>query len=587
MVAVAASLLAPVLLQSCTDYDTPDPIAGEISDADSVKLQLTHRVLWINIDGASGSVVKQQVENGSLPTMASMLQHAKYSFKGLSDTHGIPSDISANEENPITWVSMLTGVDADLHRVSNYAYSPDFEVTDNPVNQKISYFPSLVQQIAKSDPALAISVVSPWSSLNRYLGDAKSVVTTDNDDQTEATVLDQLRNDDFRFQIVSFRNVLDAGKNGGFTSQNTSYIDAIKATDKRIAALIQAIDGRENKDYEDWLVVITSNNAGSASGDYSQATDAQRDVFGIFYYDHYTPFEMKGEMLESVLFDRSYYAYIKDKEENYSLPDNTFGVEFSMQMLPKSDGLYNGNNWDKFFGKGRWGLYRQRETISFRVSSNGNIGALQEAIAAGNDMYWHTYFYGLGDVHDMTRNMLICNDGKPNLVKEISNAGMQVPTDTTDIVIGKENVPTAYRINSLRLWNTIPDEVTLESNANMSGSIPISHPDYQHLIGEWVMRSDKVKTAFETDKDGNSVQYWYIDNNIAGKPEIRFTAEPVFVKVANTLPGFRNSGNLIIENTTIAPQILYWLCGESSIDSKLTGYPFLKNYALEEQWRDL
>lgn len=587
IILAAGTLLSASMLQSCTDYDTPEPVVGDIADADSVKLELTRRVLWINIDGAAGSVVKQQVENGNLPTIASLLEHAKYSFTGLSDNHSIPADITADEENPITWTSMLTGVNADLHHVSNYSYSPDFEVTDNPVDQKISYFPSLVQQIAKSSTAVSISVVTPWKSLNRYLGDANSIVTTAGDDETESKVIDQLNNDDYRFHIVSFRDALDAGKNGGFTAQNAAYISAIKKADDRIASFVSAIKSRQNSDYEDWLIVVTSNNAGSATGDYANATDAQRDVFGIFHYDHYTPFEMKGEMLESVLFDQSYNAYAIDEDEKYSLHDKALAVEFSLQMLPKSDGSYQGNNWDKILGKDQWGIYRQREKCSVYINPHGIISVVEESVAGANDMFWHSFFYGFSDVQGTSRVFTLGYDGKKSMIKEFSGAAIQMPEDKKDFTIGTGWLPTAYRINSVRLWRTVLDDVTLEANSGVSGDLAANHPNYRDLIGEWVMRSDRVKTDYEVDEKGNSVQYWYIENNIPGMPELRFNAEPVFVKVANTLPGFRNSGNLLMENTMVAPQILYWLCGESSIDSKLTGYPFLKNYALEEQWRDL
>ncbi len=44
----------------------------------------------------------------------------------------------------------------------------------------------------------------------------------------------------------------------------------------------------------------------------------------------------------------------------YSLGMDAFSMEIIMRMVPRQDGTYNGNNWDRILGKAGWGLYRQR-----------------------------------------------------------------------------------------------------------------------------------------------------------------------------------------------------------------------------------
>ena len=54
-----------------------------------------------------------------------------------------------------------------------------------------------------------------------------------------------------------------------------------------------------------------------------------------------------------------------------------------------------------------------------------------------------------------------------------------------------------------------------------------------------------------------------------------FREKPVFVKMANTLPGKRSSGDLAMENILIAPQVIYWLCGADAVGDELDGHCFL------------
>ena len=64
------------LYASCTKYDTPASIAGGIEDTAASKKSVKRYVLWVNIDGAVGSVVKREVERGTLPVIRRCLNIA-------------------------------------------------------------------------------------------------------------------------------------------------------------------------------------------------------------------------------------------------------------------------------------------------------------------------------------------------------------------------------------------------------------------------------------------------------------------------------------------------------------------------------
>mgnify|MGYP000211391568 CR=1 FL=1 len=65
------------LCTACTVYDTPADIAGGSSEVSKKDDGVVRYVLWVNIDGARGTVVKEEVEKGNLPVLKQMLAHSK------------------------------------------------------------------------------------------------------------------------------------------------------------------------------------------------------------------------------------------------------------------------------------------------------------------------------------------------------------------------------------------------------------------------------------------------------------------------------------------------------------------------------
>lgn len=257
-------------------------------------------VLWLNIDGAVGSVVKQEVEKGTLPVMQKMLGHSKYVWTGVADDHALLTEgrESYDEEDPLTWATMLTGINSRMHRIKDYSYTPDFMIGDAAV----TYAKTLVQYVSDKEPNLLMSCVSPWPNLNRYVGAMQSVITTSSDEETLEVLQRQLEKGDNQLTLAAFKGVLEAGKSGGFVAENASYLNALKLVDTGLGRLLATIEAREDAYYEDWLVCVTSNHGGTPDGRYGGNTDPERDIFGIFYYPHYTSYEMKGEVFMQPVF---------------------------------------------------------------------------------------------------------------------------------------------------------------------------------------------------------------------------------------------------------------------------------------------
>ena len=236
--------------------------------------------------------------------------------------------------------------------------------------------------------------VTPWAKLNKnMLNNAKTTITSENDVQTRDVVLNHIANEDYTFILADFSGMLEAGKSGGFKADNAAYVSALKTIDGYIGEFLSAIDARENAFYEDWLIVVTSNHGGSADGRYGGTSEVERNTFGLFYYNHYTEKQLNGNRLYGAYFDsqNEYKAVVFDSiGKYYSLGMDAFSMEIIMRMVPRQDGTYNGNNWDRILGKAGWGLYRQRGTVSMRTNPKEGP-ALEQAITGYNDSKWHHY----------------------------------------------------------------------------------------------------------------------------------------------------------------------------------------------------
>jgi len=564
---IAAFLVGMVAITSCTKYDSPESVAGGLVKTDSVGLTLTRKLLWVNIDGARGSVVKQMSEAGELPNITSLLAHAKYTFDGISDNgYGVSGEsYSASGEDPLTWASMLTGVNGYLHFVHDGSYMSDYQIgSTGGLSQTISFFPTIVQYLGTENSKLHVSVVTPFANLNKYLGDAYSVKTTSDDEATENELQGQLAEKDHDLTIASFKSVWDAGKQGGFSASNAQYKEALKKVDEYIGKLKSTIESRPNPDYEDWMIILSSNKGGAST----DKTDAARDIFGVFYYDHYTPHEMKGSTIEAPLFASTdkLYAQVADSTAEFSIKGKSLALEFNIRMSPKSDGTYVGNNWDRIMGKGLWGAYRQRSTVSAYI----DYRLYEKAITAANDNIWHSFFMAFTNNNGKITGST-SYDGNRQLAAEGTQAEK---VDKNYFYIGNSLIPTPFYVSSVRIWDGDLDDPSITSLANRVGKVPTTDKNYSHLLAEWVLSPENIKNDT------------IIENSIPGGRYLKFDHKPTFIRIANTLPEKLANNDLMMENILIAPQIIYWLCGANAIDSRMEGINFLKSYALEEQWRD-
>lgn len=569
---------------SCSEYEAPERIALDGLNSDSVISTAIHRkVLWINIDGAVGSIVEQKISQEG--TIAKMLKHSKYSWIGLSDNRILSK---TGNEDPVTWSTMLTGVIPEKHQVIDDSYVANVEYDPSNPDEKVIQYPNILHHIAENDPENPTLCVTPWEKLNKnLLNVAQKTITTTNDAETKDVVLNHLNTSDFNFTLVGFSGMLEAGKSGGFSANNADYITALQHIDGYIGEFLQAIEKRKNTFYEDWLVVVTSNHGGKADGSYGGNSEAERNTLGIFYYSHYDEQRMVGK--------RMYGAYIEASKSKamvldtvstdirYALGENSgFSMEIIMRMTPRKDGTYNGNNWEAIISKsGCWGLFRQRQTVSYRVE--GPTGALEQAITAFNDPQWHNYGFSMTPM-SQARDWVIALDGR--MASKGTTTTRGVPTNVSPLRIG-DNVPTPFYVSEIRLWKKSLTDNDITQQATL---LDISPTDarFKDLLAYWklnpneVIDDSKQDTLVIKNQVANGLDLLYINLD---KTDTRPVKEKAFVELPNTFPAYKANGNLIMENTMVVPQILYWL--NMSANTVLDGFKFIDIYSYSEEWRDL
>ena len=361
-----------MMTTSCTKFDTP-PYVEEDASSGSGRISINKYVLWVNLEGAGGGdLVKNALPDDGM--IKSLLPHSRYAWSGLEAEH--VNDYQPTEENAVACASMLTGNLPIRHGMTDDTYTSE-QVYDPDFDEAMKVYSVFFQYIADYDKSMKSLAITPWKTQNQnLLNKASTVITSKSDEETLSTALDKLKNEDNRVIYLSFRGVLDAARNGGWQSGNVGYIQAMQTMDNYVGQLMKALEERPEAYYEDWLVIITSNHGGTESGSFGGNSKEERNMFGIFYYSHFSnPQEMNPGLIEDdvMSFDRSFRGVVIDSitsnksiggkpeyRQIYSLDSlrGGFTVEYIMAARPSSSRSYipGGQSGVTLMSKSSWNL---------------------------------------------------------------------------------------------------------------------------------------------------------------------------------------------------------------------------------------
>lgn len=523
------------ILVSCTKYDTPELI--EETGVGSGRSSIKKYVLWINVEGAGGGdLVKEAFPDDGV--VKGLLPHSRYAWSGLESEHADDSYVPT-AENVIACASMLTGNIPMRHGIADETYLSE-QVFDPTYDESMKEYPGFFQYIVDYDKSMKTLAVTPWKTQNEKLLDkAGATITTASDEETLNTVLQKMNDEDNRVIYLSFRNVLDAAvSGGGWNKGNTQYQNAMQQVDSYIGQLLETVRTRPDYYYEDWLVIITSNHGGTSDGRYGGMSIEERNMFGIFYYEHFSRSrEMNPGLVEDVLrFDKSFQGVVIDSitrtpdlkgietmRQIYSLDslDSGMTVELIMAARPSigrsyvfgtQDGktIIEKNRWfmklDHTYSSTYGSFYEKSDgTSSQRTSAFLNPmihtftttaklynseGYIQKDWVDKSEDAWGNITEGHYKETPKRKGKVAVYNYYDGLKRTTATTDTDLDWDSSKFVDNKNLViydgmsNLCRYILELRIWNK---ELSAEEVKQYSNKLKLSPSDpmYQHLIGYW------------------------------------------------------------------------------------------------------
>ena len=210
----------------------------------------TFRLLETAKKSAINMLLKQQ--NG----------HAIFTYAGGVN---YPAENTQATSTAPGWCSMLTGVLADVHHITNNGQPKEVEpktlllslVEDGTVD-KSAFYVSWDGHFSKKS-----ATYYPEKVYARQEGVNATYRRALYDPGTKLNILHDLKKKDCSDFIFSTLEYTDhAGHSSGFSLGNVKYVSAFRDADATGADIIAAIENRPSYDSEDWLILITTDHGG-------------------------------------------------------------------------------------------------------------------------------------------------------------------------------------------------------------------------------------------------------------------------------------------------------------------------------------
>src|SRR5690606_25528908 len=163
----------------------------------------------------------------------------------------------------------------------------------------------IFNRIETQAPQLRTAAIVRSSTLgNVLLMDADLIDDQSSDQAVKDRAVALLQEDAAHFTVLQFTDVLEAGVAGGFHMENPAYRAAIQRVDGYVGELLQVIENRDNAEYEDWLVILTSNHGGLEE-QYGGDSYQERNVFTLYYQK-----DLRGqELIPDIISSPRLYGY--------------------------------------------------------------------------------------------------------------------------------------------------------------------------------------------------------------------------------------------------------------------------------------
>jgi len=523
---------------SCTKYPTPVPI-NESYDSTATDTSVVRKVLLITMDGATSSAIQTLKP----PHIDSLLAESQYTWDGLSD---------ANTSDASTWASIATGVTSAKHNITDETFLPQVSGpgTVTPFYPTFFYY---IKQNIQNSTTLS---VSSWKALNdNFFVDATTTITPATDEAVKDSALNHLRTGNETLISVDFRDIEAAGNNGGFSTANTDYKNAIINTDGYIGELLGALNSRSNLAREDWLVIITSNHGAPSTGSGDNPLD-ERNIFTIFSNPKVKPMQLTANIINAVHFKGDaittplgVYGSTSDPGHLYDPQKGVLTIEFKAKFNKNTSTGYS-YNWINFIHKGMdnttgngWGIYCDHGLeMAVYVKDGVQTTQVDGPTNSFADGLWHSVTVIISQQNG-TRNVSLYQDAVLVGSSSVATSGSILTLDNTPLNIGYTgNYFVDVNIANVAFWNTALNAAEIFQHA-CAMNISTSDPEYSHLVSYW------------PGQDGGDI----FANQISGAPDLTLNGPYQYEISSNTLPCTVSNSSFLVQNVTIAPEIFYWL----------------------------
>jgi predicted AlkP superfamily pyrophosphatase or phosphodiesterase len=227
-------------------------VARPESEASAADLQ--RRVLFIGIDGCRFDAL----EAAKTPHLDRLIENGRHSSQAqiLGDRYRKNDTISGPG-----WSSILTGVWADKHGVHDNEFK----------GSNYKDYPHLFTLLKRARSAAQTVSLVTWKPIDDYIVSGANVglayvsgdSTYDKDDALAAAKAVRLLGvSDPDLLFLYLGQVDETGHQEGFHPTVKPYIDAIERVDALVGEVLAAVEKREDRAKEDWLVIVTSDHGG-------------------------------------------------------------------------------------------------------------------------------------------------------------------------------------------------------------------------------------------------------------------------------------------------------------------------------------
>lgn len=563
-------------LSSCND-ELEDGLRKDYPESGYDNLE--GHVLWIVLNGASGSAVREANNDHRIENLNAMMSHSLYTFSGLADTR---TDTVVG--NRMGWDNLFTGL---------LNCTPDT--------------PDILTKLKGLDATCRTEIFASTTEFYDSYARKADDSFLGTDEQITARVVDELSKGESvpSFMVVEYNGVQQAGEQYGFVIPDgqedagrptEEVIAAVSGVDRYVGHIVKALQARPDYAVENWLVAVVSPSGGVADNEGEAVYEMKdRNLFAMYHnyklgeklllppssendleYKYWTPlYGIKDATDNAKVIDPTLFDLEFDPGDG-SVPYDT--VSYTVQFMvycPKGPG---NNHWRPFVSKAlqvdpREGQGWQVGCDGWRVKTYaaGEQIWSQNSWSTLNDWAWHT----LTAVFDFKNQKFIqYKDGRSDLrsdapYKDFSKnlaVGDRAPlTIGQKIYNASENDETTTNyITNVQIYNVALPPEFIAKNYKLTGldELGEDYPYWDNLIGYWP--SDREED-FKGEVLPDYSKYGSVFGGVnAGRSDMKLSDNVVWesgtVVDDNIKPPFANSYYQTSINLVDIPyQTLQWL----------------------------